>query len=81
LLPDWDCTYPGFTEHTGVVRLTATVKPDGMVESVEVLEDPGHGFAEVAVRCALRQPFLPALDEGGVPMRGQTRPFIVRFIH
>ena len=61
--------------------MMATVRPDGMAESVQILSDPGHGFAQVALGCAMRQPFLPALDERGMPIRGNTRPFIVRFVH
>jgi hypothetical protein len=81
LLPNWDCHYPGETEHTGIVRMLATVRPDGTTASVQILDDPGNGFAQVAIDCAMRQPFLPALDERGVPVEGKTRPFIVRFIH
>ena len=81
LLPNWDCHYPGETENTGFVRMMATVRPDGTAASVQVFDDPGFGFAQVAIDCAMRQPFLPALDERGLAVEGKTRPFIVRFIH
>ena len=80
LLPNWNCEYPGAPTYDGIVRLIATVGPDGVAESVETLSDPGNAFAEVARRCAMRQPFLPALDERGRRIRSKTRPFIVRFI-
>jgi hypothetical protein len=80
LLPNWDCEYPGPPTKPAVVRLIATVRPDGTAESVEILNDPGNGFADVAVQCAMRQPFSPALDERGERIRGRTRPFVVRFM-
>jgi hypothetical protein len=80
LLPNWDCEYPGPPTKDAVVRLIATVRPDGTAESVDVLDDPGNGFADVAVQCAMRQPFSPALDEHGQRIRGRTRPFVVRFM-
>lgn len=80
LLPNWDCEYPGTATHDGIVRLIATVGPDGVAEEVGILSDPGNGFAEVARQCAIRQPFVPALDERGRRIRSKTRPFIVRFI-
>jgi hypothetical protein len=80
LLPNWDCEYPGPPVFDSEVRLIATVRPDGTTESVEILRDPGHGFAKAAQECAMRQPFLPALDERGGRIRGKTSPFIVRFV-
>jgi hypothetical protein len=82
LLPNWDCEYPGAPTQgaDAVVRLIATVRPDGTAESVDILSDPGNGFAEVARECAMRQPFSPALDERGQRIRGRTRPFVVRFM-
>jgi serine/threonine-protein kinase len=80
LLPNWGCEYPEASRYEGTVRLIATVRPDGTAESVEVLFDPGHGFAEVARECAMRQPFLPALDERGQGIRSKTRPFTVHFV-
>jgi hypothetical protein len=80
LLPNWDCEYPGPPTHDAAVRLIATVRADGTTESVDILSDPGDGFAEAARECAMRQPFSPALDERGQRIRGRTRPFVVRFI-
>jgi hypothetical protein len=80
LLPNWDCEYPGPPTHDVTVRLVATVRPDGTTESVDILNDPGEGFAETARECAMRQPFSPALDKRGQRIRGKTRPFLVRFI-
>jgi serine/threonine-protein kinase len=80
LLPNWDCEYPGPPTKDVVVRLIATVRPDGTAEAVDVLDDPGGGFADVARACAIRQPYSPALDERGQRIRGRTRPFVVRFM-
>jgi hypothetical protein len=80
LLPNWDCEYPGPPTHDAAVRLIATVGADGTTESVDILSDPGDGFAAAARECAMRQPFSPALDERGQRIRGRTRPFMVRFV-
>lgn len=46
------------------------VGPDGVAQTVEVLEDPGSGLGEAARICALNQTYRPALDAKGQPTVG-----------
>jgi periplasmic protein TonB len=55
------------------------VRPDGTPLSVNVVNDPGHGFGRAARMCALTRRFTPALDRTGQPIAGATPPFVVRF--
>jgi protein TonB len=76
----WDCDFPlGRAAHARVA-IVVTVRPDGTPESVEIVSDPGHGFAPAARECAMRQRFLPARDRDGNPVLGKTRPFTVRYV-
>ena len=63
----------------GVVTLQATVRADGTAERVTIVNDPGSGFGTAAQRCALAAKYLPALDERGAAIAGDTKPFQVRF--
>lgn len=46
------------------------VGPDGVAQTVEILEDPGSGLGEAARICALNQTYRPALDAKGQPTVG-----------
>ena len=46
------------------------VGPDGVAQTVDVLEDPGSGLGEAARICALNQTYRPALDANGKPTVG-----------
>jgi periplasmic protein TonB len=48
----------------GKVILRLTIDTGGSLVAVEVLEDPGYGFASAAVEAVKRSRFLPALHEG-----------------
>jgi periplasmic protein TonB len=48
----------------GKVILRLTIDTGGSLVSVEVLEDPGYGFAAAAVEAVKRSRFLPARHEG-----------------
>jgi len=81
---DWrTCPWPReaqdepINEQTVVLRVV--VRPDGTVESVKILADPGHGFGPQAYDCALRTKFSPALDRQGRPLKAQSPPLRVRF--
>ncbi|MFW6067054.1 MAG: TonB family protein [Myxococcota bacterium] len=80
---NWECAWPedavamDIYEQTVVLRVV--VRADGRAESVRVLDDPGHGFAEAAARCAKRTRFTPARDAGGRPVRATSPPIRVRF--
>ena len=49
------------------------VGPDGVPQTVDVLDDPGHGLGESARACALQQKFRPAVDGSGKPTAGMTK--------
>jgi len=78
-----DCDFPGEADRDRIrdasVEMTVNVRPNGTVESVSILDDPGHGFARMASACALKHRFAPALDREGQKIWGRTRPFHVGF--
>lgn len=53
-----------------VVTLYLVVRTDGTPSSVRVVNDPGHGFADAARRCALAKRYRPAFDRAGAPIVG-----------
>ena len=79
----WDCDFPGEADRDRVnhaaVGMSVMVSPSGKVYSVDILDDPGHGFARMAIGCALKHKFLPARDPLGNNIWGRTRPFHVGF--
>lgn len=46
------------------------VGPDGVAQTVDILEDPGSGLGEAARTCALNQTYRPAVDATGKPTVG-----------
>jgi periplasmic protein TonB len=79
----WDCDFPGEADRDRVnhatVEMTVTVRPDGSAHAVDIVEDPGHGFARMASACALKHKFAPAHDREGKAIWGRTRTFHVGF--
>lgn len=61
------------------VRLVVTVGSDGSPTAVNVLSDPGFGFARWVQRCAMRPKYPTGLDKSGKPIASTTKPFTVRF--
>lgn len=49
------------------------VGPDGVAQTVDILEDPGDGLGEAARTCALAQQYRPALDASGKPTTGTKK--------
>jgi periplasmic protein TonB len=80
---DWNCPWPREAEAEQIdeqtVVLRVTVRPDGVVELATIVNDPGHGFGQQAVACAMRTKFTPARDREGRPIRAQSPPIRVRF--
>ena len=62
------------------VRLRVLVRTDGAVADVELIEEPGYGFAEAAIRCARQTTFAPATNRLGQPVQKLSPPITVRFI-
>lgn len=79
----WSCPWPRgadveqIDEQTVLIRVV--VNSDGIVESATVLSDPGHGFGQAAIACALHTRFNPARDREGRPTRASSPPILVRF--
>ena len=79
----WSCAWPDeaislpLDEMTATIRVT--VRADGTVESSEVVQDPGDGFAAAALRCARATRFTPATDPEGRPIRAASPPIRVHF--
>jgi hypothetical protein len=77
----WDCAFPADTARNRAdVLVKVTVEPDGKPSDVDILEDPGAGFAKAARTCALTKAYEPAKDPSGATMRAATFPFYVRFV-
>jgi protein TonB len=80
---EWRCPWPAeadteqIDEQSVVIRIK--VRVDGTAASARVVSDPGHGFAQAAVACALSTRFVPARDRGGRPMEAESPPIRVRF--
>jgi outer membrane biosynthesis protein TonB len=80
----WDrCPFPQEADmkdiDSAAVVARVLVAADGTAEDVEILRDPGHGFAEAARECAMKQLYVPARDADGNPIRGRTRRFLIRY--
>jgi protein TonB len=79
---EWKCPFPDEAETEQVdeayVLVQVDIKPDGAPANVQILRDPGHGFARMARSCALNQAFDAALDHDGHPVL-TTRKFNVHF--
>ena len=79
----WDCDFPGEADrdnvNNAIVEMKVTVRPDGTAHSVDIVEDPGHGFARMASACALKHKFAPARDREGKAIWGTTLTFHVGF--
>jgi protein TonB len=80
---NWSCPFPPEADADQIdeqrVTLVVTVRADGSPLSVNVVNDPGHGFGRAARMCALTRKFSPTLDRTGQAIVGTTAPFIVRF--
>jgi len=48
----------------GMVVLRLSINESGQLKHIEVMEDPGHGFAEAAVEAVRSSQFTPARDNG-----------------
>lgn len=70
---EWRCPFPLEADQAGVdhavVSLRVDVASTGAVLDARAIDDPGHGFAQSARACALRNRFAPALDRAGAPTR------------
>lgn len=79
----WDCPFPPEADaeqiDQAVASVVVTVRPDGSVQSVKVVEDPGYGFGRAARICALARRFNPGLDKTGQATTSVTPPIRVRF--
>ncbi len=79
----WSCPWPDeavtlpLDEQTATIRVT--VRADGIVETSEVVQDPGDGFAAAALRCARATRFTPATDADGRAVRAVSPPIRVHF--
>jgi TonB family protein len=84
LLNSASCSWPADAEDEDfdhqLVRVSVVVTAAGRVESVDVLDDPGRGFAAAAQACVRTWDFAPARDRDGRPMRSRLSPVSVRFM-
>jgi protein TonB len=68
----WSCPFPAEADrdltNQATVEIRVRVGADGTPRDVAVLQDPGHGFAREAQRCAVSKRWSPALDREGSPV-------------
>jgi len=80
---EWACPWPHEADDQQIDEQTVVIEvvvgPDGRAESATVLSDPGHGFGQAAIACALRTRFTPARDRQGQPTRATSPAVLVRF--
>ena len=80
---DWRCPWPETAASADVDQTTAVVRVDVLVDGsarhAKIVRDPGMGFGEAAVGCALRERYDPALDALGHPVDAESPPIRVRF--
>jgi protein TonB len=80
---EWRCPWPTTADSADIDRAVAVVevrvRVDGTAESVSVVRDPGMGFGEAAVGCALRELYEPARDRSGAAVAALSPPIRVRF--
>jgi len=81
----WPCDWPAEADDLDsdeeFVTVRVSIAASGAVQDVEVLSDPGHGFAKRASLCARSKvTFDPALDAAGQPTAGKTPPVRIRFV-
>ena len=51
-------------KYHGDVQVSCIVGPDGLVQSVQVIQDPGMGLGEKAVEAVKQWRFKPAMKDG-----------------
>jgi len=79
------CGWPDEAEESDLeeafVTMRVSLHADGSVADVQVLTDPGYGFAKRSEWCARsRMKFEPARDASGAAVAGSTPPLRVRFV-
>jgi protein TonB len=83
IAPAWDCSrlYPSDADagDYATVLIAVSVGTEGMPKRVAMLKDPGHGFGQAAIQCAMSQRYNVALDRTGNPIAATTPPIVVRF--
>lgn len=79
----WQCAWPQRAMAKEIyeqsVTLRVTVQADGHVTNAKVIHDPGDGFGEAAIACALNTKFSPALNRKGKAIKAESPPIKVRF--
>lgn len=60
-------------ELEGEVDVRALVGPEGRISQIEVLSDPGHGFAEACSSALRSVRFTPPIDRAGQPVSQRIR--------
>jgi Gram-negative bacterial TonB protein C-terminal len=78
------CTFPPEAESLhvdiAIVVIVVDVRADGTPSSVAVVSDPGHGFGDAAMQCAMEQRYVAARDDSGRAVASRTKPFRIRFV-
>lgn len=67
-----DCPFPSEADAEQIddayVSIAVSIGADGAAQSVTIAQDPGHGFAREARKCAMRKKYNAALDVDGKPV-------------
>ena len=72
----WTCPFPPEADKKGidsaVVAVEVIVGADGAPTGARVVGDPGNGFGQAALRCAVARQYVAATDARGVATRSAT---------
>jgi periplasmic protein TonB len=78
----WDCSFPPEADTEQIDQASATIEvtvnSSGRVDSVRVLQDPGHGFGRSARACAMSKAFDAAIGNECTAITS-TKSFRVNF--
>jgi hypothetical protein len=81
--PSWNCPFPEEADKKAIdsayVFVVVYVAVNGVPQSVTILQDPGYGFAQAAVQCAMTKLYIPPKDSAGNPTAGWTLPIRIHY--
>ena len=81
---EWNCPFPEEADKRAIDSATVTIAVyagvDGVPQSAIILQDPGYGFGQVAVQCAMTKRYTPGRDRRGTHRASWTPPIRIRFI-
>ncbi len=75
----WPCEADQAKINYARVRVRVSVSAEGHATAIEILNDPGYGFAQSARNCLAQMKFRAALDSNGQAVAAVTPPFVITY--